>query len=80
MSRAIKQKEIEEQLAGGSTSGHLPFFHFVASDGGDVPLWRCAAYVIRVRAGGFMMMLPGDEEIVAFFEGALSPDAEQFAY
>eukprot|EP00438_Fugacium_kawagutii_P033349 Skav204235 [mRNA] locus=scaffold1550:277390:299473:- [translate_table: standard] len=67
--RGLDQLEIERLLQQAVPGQVLPFVHFAAAAGEEVPPWRSVCWLIRSRPGGFMLALPAAEEVQTFLAG-----------
>lgn len=79
VTRALSHRELEGQLRACGELGTLPYFVSAPADGAGTVLSRTAAYVLRLRPGGYMLVLPDHEDLLNFFHGADSL-VEQFAF
>ena len=66
----LAQADIEARVVEARAKGLLPALHFSATAVDGTVLWKAQAYVVRYRAGGFMVLVPGDAEVADFFEMA----------
>ena len=69
----LSSEAIVALLAQDAPGKPLPLLYMYALD--DPPPWRATAFLLKIRAGGFMVAVPASEEVIEFFT-ALSDDLE----
>ena len=58
---ALRQQDIEALMDGAPPERPLPMYYFL--DNPDNPTMRITAFIVRLRAGGFMVAMPGTDEV-----------------
>lgn len=66
----LAQADVEARVAEARAKGLIPALQFSAIAEDGTILWKSQAYVVRYRAGGFMFLVPGEADVVEFFEMA----------
>ncbi|CAL1141926.1 unnamed protein product [Cladocopium goreaui] len=64
----LAQADVEARVAEVRAKGLIPALQFSAIAEDGTILWKSQAYVVRYRAGDFMFLVPGEAEVVEFFE------------
>ena len=58
---ALRQQDIEALMDGAPPERPLPMYYFL--DSPDNPTMRITAFIVRLRAGGMMVAMPGTDEV-----------------
>lgn len=78
-SPALSEEEIRSLDGAASGRAYLPTIHLQPCGADGAVLMRAAAYLLRVRAGGFMVAVPDYEEVTALLSGLLEVEVLELA-
>jgi len=59
--RTVNEREVRDLVSSMTPGKPLPLIYFV--DASETPAWRATAFLVRCRAGGFMVAVPDDERV-----------------